>query len=114
MLNLKDNKFKIKYLDEALDDIKCYPSNKERIFKIIKRVSDNPMPNNEGGYGKPLGNKNNIYLVNCLKIKLKRPPIRIIYKLDFNNMFMIIIAVNERDEMEAYALASHRIIKNNL
>ena len=109
-----NNDFSIRYLGEALDDIDYYLSNKQRIFTIVRRVRQNPLPNSEGGYGKPLGNKNNVNLTGCLKIKIKHPPIRIVYKLYREKKEMLIIAISDREDSEVYELASHRLNKYNL
>jgi len=36
-------------------------------MKGIFKVSQNPLPNTEGGYGKPLGNHSGVNLTACLK-----------------------------------------------
>ena len=44
------------YLPEVEDDYKQLTRRQQLITdKAIKRVKENPLPNNEGGYGKPLG-----------------------------------------------------------
>ena len=49
----------VKYLPEALEDLrKLDGTQKILIRKSIQKVCKNPLPENEGGYGKPLGNKN--------------------------------------------------------
>lgn len=106
--------YKYVYLKEADEDLDNYLSDQKRILKIIDRVKTNPLPNNEGGYGKPLGNKNNVNLTGCLKIKLKRPPIRIVYKLFREKKIMWIIAISDREDSEVYELASHRLKKYEL
>lgn len=60
----------VKYLPEALEDLrKLDGSQKILIRKAIQKVCQNPLPENEGGYGKLLGNKNNTNLFGFLKIK---------------------------------------------
>ena len=49
----------VKYLPEALEDLRKQDgSQKILIRKAIQKVCKNPLPENEGGYGKLLGNKN--------------------------------------------------------
>ena len=46
------------YLPEVEDDYNQLTRRQQLITdKAIKRVKGNPLPNNEGGYGKPLGHK---------------------------------------------------------
>lgn len=72
------SKWEIKYLKEFEKDLKKIDKSlHEVVFKGIDKVSENPLPNSEGGYGKPLGNK----LTNMLKIKYKDIGIRIVYTL---------------------------------
>ena len=44
-------------------------SPKAQVAKAIVKVSKNPLPQSEGGYGKSLGNKKSSKLAGCLKIK---------------------------------------------
>ncbi len=61
------------YTENSIRDYqKLDGSQKVVVDKVIRRVSLNPLPINDGGYGKPLGNKNNNYLNGFLEIKLKR------------------------------------------
>ena len=53
--------WKIKYHPDAEKDLKKLDDSvKKIVLKGIIKVSENPLPKNEGGYGKPLGNKNKI------------------------------------------------------
>lgn len=46
------------YLPEAKKDIQNFGRTQQVIVeKAIKKVQENPLPQPEGGYGKPLGNK---------------------------------------------------------
>ena len=46
----------VEFLDEALNDLrKLDGSVKVQVLKGIRKVSQNPLPTNQGGYGKPLG-----------------------------------------------------------
>ena len=114
MKSLNLDEYSYNYLDEVKKDFENYLSDQKRIIKILERVKSNPLPNNEGGYGKPLGNKNNINLTGCFKIKLNHPPIRIVYKLLREKKEMLIIAISDREDSEVYELASHRLSKHNL
>jgi len=84
------------------------------VKKAIKKVQDNPLPQSEGGYGKPLGHKRGLNLTNLLKIKLRGEGIRIVYKLIKTESQMLIIVVGVREDEEAYEIANSRRIKHNL
>ena len=48
--------WQVEFLDEALNDLrKLDGSVKLQVLKGICKVSQNPLPTNQGGYGKPLG-----------------------------------------------------------
>lgn len=85
--------------------------NSQRLIvsKAISKVSNNPLPHSEGGYGKPLGNKHGNDLTGLLKIKLKNSGIRIIYKLVRTDSQMIIIVIGMRTDEEVYDTARNRI-----
>ena len=53
-----------------------------QVLKGIQKVSRNQLPVQEGGYGKPLGNKNGANLTNLLKIKFRDLGIRVVYKVE--------------------------------
>lgn len=53
--------WKVSYFDDALEDLKKLDnSQRKQVLKAIDKVKTNPLPQNEGGYGKPLGNKRGI------------------------------------------------------
>ena len=80
-----------------------------QIDKAIYKVSKNPLPQSEGGYGKPLGNKQSNNLTGLLKIKLLKLGIRIVYKLVRADGIMKIIVVAVRADDEVYEVAAKRI-----
>ena len=84
-------------------------SQRVQVTKSIEKVSQNPLPNNEGGYGKPLGNKGSNNLTGLLKIKLLKLGIRVVYRLVRENGIMKIIVVSIRDDGEVYQIAVDRI-----
>ncbi|WP_449241426.1 type II toxin-antitoxin system RelE family toxin [Desulfoscipio gibsoniae] len=74
--------WQVEYIKEAVEDLKRLDySQRLLVLKAIDKVSNNPLPQTEGGYGKPLGNRNNTRLAGYLKIKLKKPGLRVVYKL---------------------------------
>lgn len=108
-------KWDIIYLPEALEDFRRLDgSQRILVRKAIQKVSSNPLPETEGGYGKPLGNKNNINLSGYLKVKLRGAGLRIVYKLARIENQMVIIVIGARKDEEAYEAAYKRIRKHDL
>jgi len=58
-------------------------SARNQVDKAIRKVSQNPLPKSEGGYGNPLGHRQGKNLTGLLKIKLKKLGIRVVYRLVF-------------------------------
>ena len=107
--------WEVNYLPEANKDIASLARNQQIIVqKAIKKVKENPLPQSEGGYGKPLGHKHGTNLTNFLKIKLRGEGIRIVYKLIRTQTQMLIVVVGVREEEEVYEIAQRRRDKNNL
>ena len=104
--------WQLSFLPEAKKDLKKLDKNQQIIvLKAIRKVQQNPLSNNEGGYGKPLGNKADNNLTGLLKIKLRGAGIRIVYKLIKIESKIIIIVIGIRDDNEVYDIASRRINK---
>lgn len=101
--------WQVEYLKEAVEDLKRLDhSQRLQVLKAINKVSSNPLPQNEGGYGKPLGNRNSTRLAGYLKIKLKRLGLSVVYKLVREKNVMKVIVVSARAEDEVYLLAQRR------
>jgi mRNA interferase RelE/StbE len=102
--------WKIEYVKEALKDLKSLDhSQRLQVLKAIDKVSQNPLPNFEGGYGKPLGNKSNTNLTGYFKIKLLKLGIRIVYGLVKEQGIMKIIVISIREDETVYQIAADRI-----
>ena len=102
--------WKVSYFDEALEDLKKMDnSQRKQVLKAIDKVKTNPLPQNEGGYGKPLGNKRGINLTNLYKIKLKKSGIRVVYQIIRVKDTMEIIIVSMREDEKVYEEAQKRI-----
>ena len=105
----------VDFLPEADRDLDELAHSQQVIVKkAIKKVCQNPLPANEGGYGKPLGNKRGLNLPNLLKIKLLKEGIRIVYKLIRTETKMLIVVVGIREDEEVYEIANDRRIKHNI
>ena len=104
--------WKLIFLREARAELKSLDGSKRNLVsKAIKKVLQNPLPQNEGGYGKPLGNKGNVNLTGCYKIKLRDAGIRIVYRLQRTEHGMEIVIIGMRESAEVYDLAAKRIEK---
>ena len=102
--------WKVSYFDDALEDLKKLDnSQRKQVLKAIDKVKTNPLPQNEGGYGKPLGNKRGINLTNLYKIKLKKSGIRVVYQIIRVEDTMAIIIVSMREDEKVYEDAQKRI-----
>jgi mRNA interferase RelE/StbE len=64
---------------------------------------------NEGGYGKPLGNKGGTDLTGFLKIKLRGSGLRVVYKLVHTESEMLIVVVGARADNEVYETAEQKL-----
>lgn len=102
--------WKVEYLRESLEDIKRLDqSQRIQVIKAINKVAVNPLPQIEGGYGKPLGNKGGTNLAGYCKIKLLKLGFRVVYKVVRENSIMIIIVVSARADEEVFITAKKRI-----
>ena len=95
-------KWVIDYIPEVQEDIKNLDNSQWLVMRrAIEKVRQNPLPDYKGGYGKPLGNKRNINLSGCLKIKLKSSGLRAVYRLirTESTMQMIVIGLRHDEEV---------------
>ena len=98
---------KVEYAPEAKDDLrKLDKSKKKQVLKAIEKVSKNPVPKTEGGYGKPLGNKGNRNLTGFLKITVS--DVRVVYTLQRIEEVMYVIVIAARADSEVYNIADGR------
>ena len=103
------------YVPEAKKDIKDLDRTQQIVVtKALKKVKSNPLPQDEGGYGKPLGKKHGRDLTNFLKVKLRGEGIRIVYKLIRTETKMLVVVVGVREDEEVYEIAHRRRIKYTL
>ncbi|MBQ3477515.1 MAG: type II toxin-antitoxin system RelE/ParE family toxin [Clostridia bacterium] len=105
----------IKYLPEADKDLDSLSRQQQVLVKkAIKKVQGNPLPQSEGGYGKPLGHKHGLNLTNLLKIKLRGEGIRVVYKLVKTESQMLIIVIGVREDDVVYEIAHTRRTKHDI
>lgn len=104
--------WEILYTDDAKADLRDLDgSQRKTVIKAITKVSQNPLPVNEGGYGKPLGNKHENDLTGLCKIKLVKEGIRVVYALVRTETSMKIIVIAARADDEVYEIAAQRHAK---
>ena len=100
----------VEYTKEAEHDLKKLDRTQQlQVLKSIKKVPVNPLPNTEGGYGKPLGNHMSLNLAGYLKIKLVKLGLRVVYALEHKGNIMKIIIISIRDDETVYKMALQRI-----
>lgn len=107
--------WKLSYLPEAEKDLKALDgSQRILVLKAIKKVQQNPLPAEENGYEKSLGNYGSTGLAGFLKIKLRAAGLRVVYKLQRTESEMLVIVIGVRADEEVYDIASKRAARHNL
>lgn len=103
------------YYPEAKKDVRKLDGSQQKIVKkAIEKIANNPLSIYEGGYGKPLGNKNGLDLRGLYKVKLKKLGLRIIYELVKENNVYKIVVVGLRADNEVYEIAAQRKAKYSI
>ncbi len=103
-------KWDIEFTQEAKKDLIGLDNSQQiQVLKAIRKVSGNPLPASEGGYGKALGNRMSSKLAGYWKIKLQKIGLRVVYCLVRNVNVMRIIIISVRDDETVYKLAQKRI-----
>ena len=103
------NNWSVEFLEEAKKDLKRLDRGVQtQVVKGIKKIAQNPVSIHEGGYGKPLGNKNNTDLTGLFKIKYSDLGIRVVYRLEYTETMMKIIVISARTDEQVYKEALRR------
>lgn len=107
--------WEIDFLPEARKEMKNLAGNQQiQVQKALLKVQQNPIPANEGGYGKPLGKTKDTDLTGLSKIKLRSSGLRIVYKLIQTESSMLVVVVGAREDSEVYEIAEKRRRKYGL
>lgn len=107
--------WKLEYLPEVEKDLRQLSHSQLLVVrKAIAKVKENPLPQNEGGYGKPLGSSRGTNLTGLLKVKLRGEGIRIVYKLIRTKEEMLIVVIGVREDNEVYEAAFRRRGKHGI
>lgn len=102
----------VEYFKEAENDLRRLDKSQQlHVLKAIQKVSSNPLPYSEGGYGKPLGNRISGNLAGYMKIKLSALGLRVVYRIEKTKSVMRIIIISVRDDAAVYKMAQERIKK---
>ena len=100
----------IEYIKEAEEDLNGLDHSQQvQVLKAIDKVSVNPLPNTEGGYGKPLGSHLSSHLAGYYKIKLVSLGLRVVYCLVREKKVMKIVIISVREDEKVYKLVKERI-----
>lgn len=105
----------IEFLEEAEKDLKKLDRSAQiQVLKGIRKVGQNPLSAEEGGYGKPLGNKGGMNLTNFMKIKFRDLGIRVVYKVERVDEIMKIVVISARTDEQVYKEAAKRRAKYDI
>jgi len=106
------SKWFVEYTEEAAKDLEALDYSQQLyVLKAINKVAENPLPNSEGGLGKPLGNHLTGNLSGFLKIKLLKQGLRVVYRIVKDQEIMRIIIISVRDDDTVYRIAMTRLNK---
>ena len=101
--------WRVEFLSEAFEDMKRLDGSvRMRVLKAIRKTSQNPLPQSEGGYGKPLGHRHAFDLVRLYKIKLRGDGVRVVYRLERRDGAMVVVVVGVRSDLDVYREAERR------
>ena len=107
--------WEVSYLPEALADLRQLDgSQRILVLKAIEKVRGNPLPDTEGGYGKPLGHRGRTNLTGFLKIKLRGSGLRVVYQLIRVHERMLLVVIGAREDDEVYDMAQQRVQAHKL
>ena len=102
--------WQIEYISKAREDFLSLDHSQQiQVNKALAKVSQNPLPTSEGGYGKPLGNYSASKLYGCYKVKLSKVGLRIGYSLVRDKEVMKVIIIAIRDDSAVYRIAERRL-----
>ncbi|MGQ5525470.1 type II toxin-antitoxin system RelE family toxin [Chitinimonas sp. PSY-7] len=97
-------KYRLKFVPEALTEWKKLDGSiKEPLKKLLEKRLDEPcMP----------GAKLHGSLQHCYKIKLLKQGYRLVYTVENDELVVLVLSVDKREDSVAYAAALSRLLKN--
>ena len=97
------------YLPDAEEDFRRLDgSQRMMVRKALAKLQTNPLPAEEGGYGRWLGNHSGTKLAGFLKVKLRGAGLRIVYRLQREGDQILVNIIDFREDSEVYEEAEHR------
>lgn len=108
-------RWRLEYLDEAEEDLaKLDGSVRAHVVRAVRKVLQNPLPKDRGGYGDPLSNRDDVQLAGLCKVKLRKDGIRIVYKAVEQDGEMLVIVIGARADSEVYREAQKRRVRHGI
>lgn len=99
----------IKMIPEAKEDLKKLDGSLiKQVLAGIRKVSENPLPQSEGGFGKALGHNLGSDLTGFFKIKYRGIGIRVVYTIVRKEEVMNIVVISAREDNACYRYAERR------
>ena len=97
-------RYRLKFLPEALDEWNALDGSiKELLRKLLKKRLNEPhMP----------GSQLHGDLSGCYKIKLRKHGFRLVYNVEDDVMFVLVLAIDKREDMAAYHSALERLLSD--
>ena len=103
------------YLPDAEEDFRRLDgSQRMMVRKALAKLQTNPLPAEEGGYGRWLGNHSGTKLAGFLKVKLRGAGLRIVKRKQKEGDKILVIIIGFREDSEVYEEAEHRIKKETV
>jgi len=100
----EDKCYKLKFHPDALNEWnKLDGSVKEPLKKALKKRLRNPHIPGSELHGS---------LSNCYKIKLRKQGYRLVYFVQDNELYVVVVSVDKREDLAAYKSALSRIFVN--
>ena len=96
--------YKLRFKEGVDKDLSKLSTTQEMlVLKQFKKLQTSPQ------LGLPLGNKAGYNLNGCLKMYVDKKKLRIIYRIEDDEVIVEVIVVGKRDDMKVYAEASKRL-----
>lgn len=95
------SEYKLKFLPEALDEWNRLDGSVKDVFRkaLNKRLSNPHLP----------GSELHGDLKSCYKIKLRKQGYRLVYYVEDNELVVIVVAIDKREDLAAYKSAMKRL-----
>ena len=96
--------YNLRFKEGVAKDLSKLSSSQEMlVLKQFEKLKTSPQ------LGSPLGNKAGYNLNGCLKMYVDKKKLRIIYRIEDDEIIVEVIVVGKRDDMKVYSEASKRL-----